>query len=345
MSCHRPHLPSRRAKLTRKASHTMCASCHRKEVKKIRALAHKHPRVQTRCSSCHRPHKSRHPKLLRRQKKNLCLHCHKDRRRNPKHLVSFHKPVGQDCGKCHKSHGSNHPGLLTKPAQQQCMSCHKKVMTTHKATRSAHTSSACLKCHQPHRSRHPKLQRKSQVKLCLTCHNRSIRTQNGRVIKDIKAWLQQPHVHKPVREGKCSQCHQPHQSKQQMLLKYPLSFSFYVPFAKKSYKSCFKCHSPKMVTKKQTRKHTRFRNGALNLHFVHVNKARRGRNCLVCHDTHASRQPALIRSTVPYAKGAWKLPIRFTKQTNGGTCTSGCHKPKSYQRTTPLRTTPLRKGN
>lgn len=343
LSCHRPHLPNRRSQLMRQPSHQLCVSCHRKEVQQILAFAHKHPNIQTQCTTCHQPHASKHKKLLRRNHKDLCLHCHKTlhpvsaTKGVKESKGSFHKPVAENCTQCHKPHGSQHPKILAKPAQQQCISCHKDVVAKHGLTVSAHTTATCLQCHQPHHSPHPKLQQKTEIEQCLTCHHQPIRLKQGRVLPDIRSWLAQPHRHKPIHDGKCSSCHQPHHSKHTHLLKKSMSMAFYVPFNQRKYQLCFSCHKPELAQVKHTRKYTKFRNGDLNLHFIHVNQSRRGRNCMVCHKVHASQQPALIRNMKSYAKGAWQLPIRFTQRKDGGTCVSGCHAEKSYQTTTPLQ--------
>ena len=52
---------------------------------------------------------------------------------------------------------------------------------------------------------------------------------------------------------------------------------------------------------------TSFRDGDVNLHYLHVNKAKRGRTCRACHSTHASKHNVIIRDSVPF--GRWELPI------------------------------------
>ena len=79
---------------------------------------------------------------------------------------------------------------------------------------------------------------------------------------------------------------------------------------------------------------TDFRNGSLNLHYLHVNKPKRGRTCRTCHATHASNQPKHIRTGVPYGK--WEIPIRFNKSDTGGGSSPGCHKPRDYDRQNPV---------
>ena len=75
-----------------------------------------------------------------------------------------------------------------------------------------------------------------------------------------------------------------------------------------------------------------FRNGERNLHFLHVNREK-GRSCRACHDEHASNQPKHIRESVPF--GRWTMHTQYTKTETGGGCTTGCHRPYSYDRDNP----------
>ena len=89
-----------------------------------------------------------------------------------------------------------------------------------------------------------------------------------------------------------------------------------------------------MVLTPETTDLTDFRNGKTNMHYLHVNKAERGRTCRACHETHGSDLPKHIRESIPYGK--WDLPIRFTKTETGGSCSPGCHLPKPYDRINPV---------
>ncbi|KKK92157.1 hypothetical protein LCGC14_2705730, partial [marine sediment metagenome] len=114
------------------------------------------------------------------------------------------------------------------------------------------------------------------------------------------------------------------------LLKEEYPPQFYAPFAEENYELCFTCHQKTLVLSKKTSNLTDFRNGNRNLHFLHVNKERRGRTCRSCHQTHASNLPKHIRASVPY--GRWDLPIQFEKTETGGSCRPGCHAAKPYDR-------------
>ena len=79
---------------------------------------------------------------------------------------------------------------------------------------------------------------------------------------------------------------------------------------------------------------TDFRNGSSNLHYLHVSKPEKGRTCRACHAPHASAGPKHIRETVSY--GVWEIPIQFKKTDTGGSCQPGCHRPKAYDRASPV---------
>ncbi len=66
---------------------------------------------------------------------------------------------------------------------------------------------------------------------------------------------------------------------------------FYAPFSEENYDLGFGRHEKTLVLTSKTEDLTDFRNGDLNLHFLHVNKERRGRTCRACHQTHASNLP------------------------------------------------------
>ena len=75
---------------------------------------------------------------------------------------------------------------------------------------------------------------------------------------------------------------------------------------------------------------TNFRDGDKNLHFKHVNKPK-GRNCIICHNVHASDENFLIQ-TQTKPDSVLQKKIIFTKTENGGKCEVGCHKPREYSR-------------
>jgi hypothetical protein len=95
---------------------------------------------------------------------------------------------------------------------------------------------------------------------------------------------------------------------------------------------CFGCHAKETVLVPRTRELTNFRDGEINLHYVHVNRQDKGRTCKTCHEIHGSNLPKHMATEVPFEGSAWPMPIRFEQTATGGRCAPGCHKPASYDR-------------
>jgi len=181
-------------------------------------------------------------------------------------------------------------------------------------------------------------------KVCLKCHNQPIANEQGRVISNMEPTLtKSKYLHGPVRSGNCSGCHEPHGSDEKMLLKGAFSQSFYASFDVKNFELCFKCHTEEMVKTPKTEEMTSFRNGRLNLHYIHVNRSTKGRTCRTCHVIHGSDNPKHMADTVPFEGSAWAMPIRHEITQTGGTCSPGCHKPRGYDRKHPT-SRPASKG-
>jgi hypothetical protein len=118
-----------------------------------------------------------------------------------------------------------------------------------------------------------------------------------------------------------------------MLLTAPFPPATYARFDLAEYGLCFDaCHSPQMVTTRTTDSLTNFRDGDVNLHFVHVNRDEKGRTCRTCHAVHGSNLPNHMAAEVPFERSGWQMPIGFEKQADGGSCSPGCHAPKTYRR-------------
>jgi predicted CXXCH cytochrome family protein len=147
--------------------------------------------------------------------------------------------------------------------------------------------------------------------------------------------------HGAIRSGECSACHNAHGANQHSLLVRDFPASSYANFDLKKYDLCFaSCHSPQMVLLAKTTSLTNFRNGDDNLHFVHVNRSEKGRSCKTCHAVHGSNLPNHMASEVPFERSDWAMPIEFQKSGTGGSCTPGCHAPRTYDRNAALTTLP-----
>ena len=173
---------------------------------------------------------------------------------------------------------------------------------------------------------------------CLGCHDRKLKA-GGAELADIKTLLaQNPDHHGPVRDGDCAGCHQPHGSQNFRLLAQAYPKEFYAPFKEENFALCFTCHDAALSRDERTTTLTDFRNQDRNLHFLHVNRAVKGRTCRACHETHASTLPSHIRKAVPF--GNWELPVNYAKSPGGGSCAPGCHAAQAYDRGAPEQKKP-----
>lgn len=149
--------------------------------------------------------------------------------------------------------------------------------------------------------------------------------------------------HTPFAEGKCTSCHDAHESQYPRHLKASYPEGLYARFSLDLYGLCTNCHKDfaNVLTAPRTLELTQFRNGNLNLHFRHVNK-KKGRTCEACHHHHRSKNAKLIRETFSFGKRT--LIMNYTKTATGGNCAPTCHSPVQYDRYDPveihMRTSP-----
>lgn len=170
--------------------------------------------------------------------------------------------------------------------------------------------------------------------LCMHCHNREIHTDRGGDIADVQAQIKgAKYLHGPVAQKNCTPCHSVHGGDYANLMIRPFPDDFYAPFTVGTYALCFGCHDSTMVLEKVSTD-TQFRNGDENLHYFHVNDPVKGRSCRACHAEHASNNPFHIRDSVPFGK--WTMRIIFKQTATGGSCLTGCHQERSYDREVPI---------
>jgi len=290
------------------------------------------------CNTCHMPHTSKFKGLLYEDKKNLCFICHEVRKDEFKSR-HVHAPLKDGCTVCHDPHGSKVEFHLRtvkdangrykkvkQPIKALCLSCHQKLnpkiaeqILHSKVTHKPVAEGKCTICHTPHSTNFKKQLRAPVSTICFTCHKKMQKLIEGSLYK-----------HGPVKTNDCTLCHLVHGSDHKDLLRDNFSLKFSQGFKLSNYALCFNCHNSKIVTERKTID-TGFRNGTRNLHYVHVNKRRNGRNCKTCHEIHASNQEKHIRKKLPY-KERHTINIKFTKTATGGGCVVGCHKPRSYDR-------------
>lgn len=330
LDCHNPHGGNKKGLLKVKKTDSLCYECHDK-ISATKTSVHK-PILSGDCTGCHDFHSTDSPSLLSSEKHIFCQQCHKgpEFASLKKHT---HTILKKGCDNCHSPHFSDFQHLLKTPPEKSCNECHKDLVKKIKKNKFTHPvlekDKHCLNCHDPHGSPNDCNLERSIINLCLDCHSESIaRTRNENyIICTIEAQL--PQKHKPIADGQCSTCHNPHGSNYFAILNHSYPEQFYSPFKTKNYDLCFQCHDPAAFKNKKTYSRTNFRNGNQNLHYLHVN-LKKGRTCRACHEVHSGKLPKQIREKVPFGK--WSLPIGFKKFKDGGSCAPGCHKPYSYKR-------------
>jgi predicted CXXCH cytochrome family protein len=334
--CHDPHGGKVKGFLLADSLHQLCETCH--QAKEMQASKHA-PVAAGECVKCHEPHQSDFKKLLVAGESEMCTGCHAEVGKTLKTNGHLHGPVKNGCLECHFGHTGPNPLLLRKPTEDLCASCHEDVPKAALAAPVVHGpmkgKEGCLACHVPHASKSEAMIKKSTpLELCLSCHTKEIAISGHRVAAVGKEIAEAKFKHGPIEKGQCVACHDPHSSQNGNLLVEKFPAGIYAAFKEEEYALCFTCHQKELVTE-TGKPSTGFRDGERNLHALHVNSGTKGRSCRVCHQVHASNLPKHIRKDVPFGKGAWALPIGFQKNPDGGTCTPGCHIPKTYHRPEP----------
>jgi predicted CXXCH cytochrome family protein len=330
LTCHQPHTSRAKFLLTTDNVQALCAKCHEEPLKRF---AHE-PFKEGQCTVCHQAHQADNKKLLRYGAgPDHCYGCHTDKQKAMTQLPHVHKAAAQDCTTCHSPHATENKNQLKKPVNDMCLGCHKKVqaeLAGAKVVHGAVTEGNCASCHNPHASAQPADLKARTDKVCMTCHDVDVKAADGRILPGMAKVMASSNLHGPVKSGGCSECHKPHAADQPNLLKKRAPETFYARFDIDSYELCFSCHDQQLVLKPRTIL-TNFRDGDNNLHYVHVNREK-GRTCKACHDVHGSDLPKHLAASVPFEGSSWSMPINFVGTADGGTCSPGCHEPKSYSR-------------
>ncbi|MHC4508516.1 MAG: cytochrome c3 family protein [Planctomycetota bacterium] len=344
IGCHDPHQSDFQFFLWADPSKDLCLICHGDAPFMKKQNLHE-PVAGGACILCHESHSSWKPKLLVAQGNELCMPCHEERIQLDKQMRHVHPALDGDCVNCHDPHSSDLPDYVLDEPAKLCVRCHAEIEQLIAESRIVHSplnqQQQCENCHYAHSSMLPKLLRKSSLDICLTCHDREITLKDGRTVGDMVALLKEnPNHHGPIKQADCSSCHDPHASSHFSLLRQAYPELFYAPFDLNNYKLCFNCHRSELVSSKNGVGLTQFRDGELNLHYVHVNRESRGRTCRACHAVHASKKHAHMSESVPY--GQWQYKVSFELKDNGGSCGSACHKAREYDRAkaTPIAEPP-----
>lgn len=267
-----------------------CLNCHTESVNQ-QQLPVQHPFFKdNQCLKCHQPHGLKGELRLVKSMPELCLDCHKNV------SDSKHSPENKgECLSCHAVHASPHQKLLREELQTLCATCHKSDPIQSKNSRVLHKpfrEGGCLTCHPAHPGGKSSIRNKetAEVNLCLTCHEgnqpRFILVHGNFVFdnteKEACLTCHDPHqgqekllgisIHKPIREGDCSNCHGTTEKEQ-------------IPAGK----NCRKCHPEPF---KQPRKGSQTKGTAL------FHTANNEDHCLKCHHPHVADHPGLMRESI-----------------------------------------------
>lgn len=178
--------------------------------------------------------------------------------------------------------------------------------------------------------------------LCAPCHSSTSTIQTEADVSPPKVMGLDGNTqsHMPFAEGKCTACHDAHESDFQYHLKAEYPESTYQYYSSTAYALCFNagCHPGLEDTfaAPRTLELTGFRNGNRNLHYIHVNQVK-GRSCKVCHHHHTAEKPVLMNDSFQF--GNRQLSIDFEKTAGGGSCKATCHREARYDRYEPVYNT------
>jgi predicted CXXCH cytochrome family protein len=317
----------------------LCYECHDEYSDDLRYLHG--PVAAGACLTCHDAHGSDHEMLLIDEIQVLCCDCHEDVDDRIKNMAFPHDPATEGCVDCHDSHGGDNQMNLIMSIPELCIDCHTEIEDVLAEATVKHDAmdmdNSCMSCHDPHGSDYEHIILKPSMDLCLSCHDEALES-GETTIADIGLLLEEyPEHHGPIKEQDCSACHsEVHGGSHYRLLGGEYPPEFYAPYEEGRYAFCFECHEADLVKESETDRLTNFRNGQVNLHFLHVNRDKKGRTCRTCHETHASRMPFHIAESVPFGKRDWRIPINFEKTETGGSCLPGCHKQYGYDRVAPV---------
>lgn len=318
ISCHDPH-GSEHSFLLKQKYDELCSSCHKTKKLFSGEFVHK-PVKDGNCGLCHDPHASDYRSRLTDIGANLCLLCHEDMMAGMT-LEYVHTPLLKEgCTGCHDPHNGDNKLRLETSKDQLCFKCHKgqkEIMNHYSNIHEPAAEGKCLSCHSPHYSKHEELLLENLDMVCYKCHTA------------VSKWKSKRYPHGPVKQGNCSACHDPHGSDNSFILRLSFPYKFYTSYEKGKYDLCFLCHKETIVTSEKTNTATNFRNGEVNLHWLHVNQ-KKGRSCRACHDVHASDQEGRIREEFPFGNAT--IPMYYFKTENGGRCIPGCHRERRYDR-------------
>ena len=249
-----------------------CVQCH--DSINFKGKYEHTPVQKNECDACHSLHVSRHPGLLLHEEAQLCSQCHMDESARWDKARYSHAPVRQgDCTACHDPHASAEPGLLKDAQKQVCSTCHASLAQTLGSQHAPFARGECARCHAVHGSNTPGLLRSAGAQLCLPCH------------KSNAGW-QRKHMGYSAVSMDCLECHHPHSSTENSLLRELQ----HQPFDKGK---CSTCHSGSSAAGKCLECHS---DVLPQFQRVHTHLQGQGDSgCITCHSPHVSSQKGLLK--------------------------------------------------
>ena len=233
LSCHDPHM-SNHASLLIEDGPSLCARCHAAVVDAAFADTGHFPAADS-CLACHLPHTSSEDHLLLERSVDLCATCH-DVEPAEQELVAAHLGADLtrlDCVSCHSPHGTGNEKLLAQnlhpPVLDGCDTCHEGAFD--------------------------ELYEDGTSGLCLICHD------------DVGEFAESaPIRHAALEVGSCVDCHNPHASAQEGLVKAP------------GAGPCGDCHEEQLPGEDEVA------HGVIELV-----------GCRACHESHGGDKERLLR--------------------------------------------------
>ncbi|WP_321367345.1 cytochrome c3 family protein [uncultured Desulfuromusa sp.] len=316
----------------------LCINCHDAD---LFTAAYGHgPAVAGACTQCHNPHESNQSGLLKKTPQKLCTSCHEEIADGMENAPIIHAAVeDSSCTTCHNPHSAPAAKLLSQDVESLCMDCHRDVGVKAQKAKVKHAAlyrpEKCSGCHSAHFSQYPALLSLPEKDVCLSCHGQDDYSKSEPLNNIAKEIQGKRELHRPLADGECSACHNPHGSDNTRMLFGAYPKSFYHPYTKGSYDFCLQCHDKNLLRFAETTIYTEFRNGKQNLHYLHVANKYKGRSCRACHEPHAANSEKLM-SEEGAEFGDWRIPTRFVKTASGGSCSPGCHQVLEYDRENPV---------